>query len=267
MDIRDLPIANLRLINARLAAQKQEELANLKRVQDENAALHHEASVLRSKIKSLGGISNLSRSSSLNNSNGALLRGVDSSFKRPLELIVEFGPNFTCTLEIVCHWNASQLSAYFNQPSCQLQYKVILIETTKGIVDNASTITVTRPILTLTKLQFGTTYHVVVHASVGKGPRLVQEKTFVYKEPENPQVTEPSKSDLGPFYIINVQVGPLEYFECKFMPTDDLHAIANEFVQHNKLKQIIVNGLVASMESILKSNVTLKTVDIADLIP
>nr|BAN65117.1 hypothetical protein [Babesia bovis] len=214
--------------------------------------------------------------------NPGALKGVYTPAHKnsPITVSVQMGPNFTAVLETAISLNQAQLREFYKADATHIDYRMILIETKKGIVENASTVVTRNPKVTLLKLQEGVKYHATVHCTVPNSEcRLTGEATFVYKyvAPKQPMVqpdhTEATLPDTqapisvdNESYKMNVQVGEDEYLTCNFNNEDDLTQIAQSFINNNRLKPILLDGLVTALENLKLSGVTIRNVDVSDLL-
>ncbi|GFE54493.1 hypothetical protein BaOVIS_018970 [Babesia ovis] len=198
----------------------------------------------------------------------------------PISVSVQMCPNFTAVVETVISLSTSQLSDYYRAEPANFDYKMILIETKNGIVENASTVVTRNAKVTLRKLQMGVVYHVTVHCTVPNSERrLTAETKFVYKHvaPEEPtpppEVTEDKQPEpQAPItldndtYKLNVQIGEEDYLTCNFAKDDNLETTAKQFIAQHRLKPVLTDGLITTLEQLRDSGVTIRNVDVSDLL-
>ncbi|CDR95007.1 hypothetical protein, conserved [Babesia bigemina] len=196
----------------------------------------------------------------------------------PMSVDITMGPDFTAVVEMRIGLDAPQLRDFFQAEPTDFQYKLILIETKNGIVENASTVITRNPKVTLRKLQNDVVYHVTVHVTVPNAEyRLTKDAKFVYHQrhspsptPEpvavTPQAVQPPINVGSAMYTLNVQVGEKDYATCAFADGDDFPVVARQFIQDNRLKPVLLEGLLQAMQQLRASGVTIRSVDVSDLI-
>lgn len=122
-------------------------------------------------------------------------------------------------------------------------------------------------------------YHITVHCTVAEGKRrLTSDTKFVYHQrnatyrrcqkdhPSQQAADEPSINVSQQAYTLNVQMGDEEYITCKFNESDDHPQVARDFIGKHKLKPVLLDGIVKAMKELVSSNVTITSVDVADLL-
>ncbi|AFZ81496.1 hypothetical protein BEWA_009080 [Theileria equi strain WA] len=156
---------------------------------------------------------------------------------KPLQVRIKVEPNFTA---LVC--------ISFAIPA-DVEYKVIIIESKGGVVENASTV-YTRDKVLLKDLEPQKKYHVTAHCTV-EDQKFNGQAWFVYDQSE---------------YTLRVQVDENVYKECKFNKTDNAEVVATKFIGANGLKGLIKEALKKSINEMIESNETTRVVDVMDLV-
>ncbi|GIX65194.1 serine-threonine phosophatase 2C [Babesia caballi] len=123
-------------------------------------------------------------------------------------------------------------------------------------------------------------YHVTVHCTVpGAERRLTGTTKFVYHQRHAARSQPlPARSDSAPAeaqapisagsetYTLNVQVGEAEYLTCTLPDGVDPASAARQFLSQHKLKAVLLDGLVSALQQLRSSGVTIRSVDVADLL-
>lgn len=156
---------------------------------------------------------------------------------KPLQVRIKVEPNNTA---LVC--------LYFSIPA-EVEYKVIIIESKNGVVENASTVH-TRDNVVLRDLESQKKYHVTAHCTVN-GEHFNGQAWFVYDRAE---------------YTLKVQMDDNVYKECKFSKGDNAEVVAAKFIETNGLKSVILGALIRCINKMKETNETTRVVDVMDLV-
>ncbi|GBE61779.1 Adenylate kinase, putative [Babesia ovata] len=174
----------------------------------------------------------------------------------PMSVDITMGPDFTAVVEMRIGLDTPQLRDFFQAEPTDFQYKLILIEAKNGVVENASTVITRNPKVTLRKLQ-DTKF--VYHQRYSPSP--TPEPVTV-----TPQAKQPPINVGSAMYTLNVQVGEKDYATCAFSDGDEFPAVARQFIEDNRLKPVLLEGLLQAMQQLRASGVTIRSVDVSDLI-
>ncbi|ORM41471.1 uncharacterized protein BXIN_2567 [Babesia sp. Xinjiang] len=296
-DLEFMPLPNLQMLNNSLEKLKNDAVLRLHALQKVNHDLLTDNARLRQRTRDLlrqkreqtqqpGRSSAASRSADFstigiadqNAASGLIGVYARTRRKEPISILVQRGPDFTAVVETRVCLTETQLRSHFHAEPSNLQYKMILIETKDGVVENASTVVTRNAKVTLRKLQ--AVYHVTVHCTVPNSERrLTAENKFLYQNLPMAQETPPQERPAemqqeqhtpisvgNEVFSLNVQVGVEEYLTCSFVAGDDPGAAARQFVAQHRLKPVLLDGLITALEQLQDSGVTIRNVDVSDLL-